>query len=181
MIPKKGRKGFFDGFFDDFDGDFRRMEENITRILEDMKGMPEGAPAEGDPYVYGFSMRVGPDGKPHIEEFGNVGGSIDSQEGEPQAVGGREPLTDLIEGDDEVTVIAELPGIEKEEIDLEIDEESVAIKVDTEQRKYNKELALPCPVNPESSKASYKNGVLEIKLKRQEPKPASEKTKIKID
>ena len=137
------------------------MEKNISKMFEEIrKASIEGQGEEG-PYVYGFSMRVGPDGRPHVEEFGNVS----SREGEETTMD-REPLTDIIEGENEISIIAELPGIEKKNIDLSATEDSLQIRVDTPERKYHKELRLPARVKPDTTKASYKNGVLEVKLKR---------------
>ncbi len=163
----RGRQWPFDEFFRDMDEEFRYMEENMARMLDEARKMSSKKPGEGGPYVYGFSMRVGPDGKPHIEEFGNVPGievpTSDSSER-------REPLTDIIEGNKDITVIAELPGIAREDIKLDVNEESLSIKVDTADRKYYKDLSLPCKVKPDATKARYKNGVLEVKVKRAKEK-----------
>ena len=114
------------------------------------------------PYVYGFSMSVGPDGKPVIREFGNV----QKNRFGPKIREEREPLVDILEEDKHVVIVAELPGVEKEEINLHATENALTISVDTVNRKYHKELALPAKVDPRSSQASYKNGVLEVRLKK---------------
>lgn len=161
MSPPKRRWPFRDDIFDELDREFEEMEKNIGKMFEEMrKASIEGHGEEG-PYVYGFSMRVGPDGKPHVEEFGNVSG----REGTEISTD-REPLTDVIEGEKEISIIAELPGIEKKDIELSATEDSLQIRVDTPERKYHKELRLPARVKPDTTKASYKNGVLEVKLKR---------------
>ena len=167
MSPPKKRWPFRDDIFDELDREFEEMEKNISKMFEDMrKASIEGHGEEG-PYVYGFSMRVGPDGRPQVEEFGNVSG----REGTEISMD-REPLTDIIEGENEISIIAELPGIEKRDIDLSATEDSLRIRVDTPERKYHKELRLPARVKPDTTKASYKNGVLGVKLKRAEPKKA---------
>ncbi|MFH1788444.1 MAG: archaeal heat shock protein Hsp20 [Candidatus Altiarchaeota archaeon] len=174
MFPgRRRRKDFFGDFFTDFDEEFKQMEENMARIFEE--AMKASSEKEGgqNPFVYGFSMRVGPDGKPKIEEFGNVPNK--RMLGEEELGEGREPLTDVIDGDKEVTVIAELPGIEKKDIKLEVDEKNMTIDVDTTERKYHKELKLPSEVKAGSSKASYKNGVLEVKITKAAPKKKDKK------
>lgn len=174
MFPSKRRgKDFFGDFFTDFDDEFMQMEENMARIFEEAMKASNSKPDTQNPFVYGFSMRVGPDGKPKIEEFGNVPGK--RMVGEEELGEGREPLTDIIDGDTEVTVIAELPGIEKKDIKLEVDGEKMSIDVDTPDRKYNKELALPCEVKADSSKANFKNGVLEVKIAKKEPEKKEKK------
>jgi HSP20 family protein len=64
-----------------------------------------------------------------------------------------------------VWVVADVPGVPKENIDVKVTERTVTIKAQNE-RKYYKVVELPVEVVPESAKASYKNGVLEIRLKK---------------
>jgi len=69
----EGRDTFFDDFFSfgDIDREFERMREFMDRITKKaMRG--ELSQDDYGPYVYGFTMRLGPDGKPNIEEFGNT-------------------------------------------------------------------------------------------------------------
>ena len=65
-----------------------------------------------------------------------------------------------------VKVIAEVPGVDKNDINLNASERKLIISVDTPQRKYYKEVDLPTEVDPQSAKATYKNGVLEVVLKK---------------
>jgi len=70
---------------------------------------------------------------------------------------------------DNVKVVAELPGVEKSDIALECDGRNLVLKVDTDKHRYYKSLELPVEVDPDTSKASYKNGVLELILRRKSP------------
>ncbi|KAA0002717.1 MAG: Hsp20/alpha crystallin family protein [Thermoplasmata archaeon] len=168
-------KGFRDDIFDELEEHFRKMQRWMNDIFRDAMSGKLPSPEEGGPYIYGWSLRVGPDGKPHFEEFGNV----PSMPGMPrQMIGAREPLVDVIEGDKVVTITAEVPGVSKEDIDLEITEDTVTIKVDKDERKYYKEVALPCEVDTDSAKASYQNGVLDIELKKVKAKRKGRKIKI---
>jgi HSP20 family protein len=131
-----------------------RLMDDMMRKAVEMPKAQEGA----SPFVYGFSMSVGPDGKPVIREFGNV---------EPGARGPlvkeeREPLVD----------VTELPGVEKEDIKLESTDRALKISVDSAKRRYLKELELPHMVDPRTAKGTYKNGVLEVRFaKSDEKKP----------
>jgi len=78
----------------------------------------------------------------------------------------REPLVDVLDEEEGVAVVAELPGVEKEDISLQASEGRLTISVDNPQRKYHKELSLPEEVNPKPVKTSYKNGVLEVRFKK---------------
>ena len=157
--------GFDDRFFDDmFDDqmldDFRRMAEEMFRMMSNAQ--------PGKSYVHGINIRIGPDGKPRLEEFGNH--RVKSDKGKSSISEDREPLTDIIEGKEDVSVTVELPGVEKEDIDLRVIEDELEITVDTPQRKYHKKVNLPVDVKPNSTKATYKNGILDVSIQRKRKK-----------
>ena len=97
------------------------------------------------------------------------------------------PLVDIYETPDEVVVVAELPGVKKEDIKVEATEDMLEIRADVKREEEVKEEAyyrreryykgfyrrirLPTPVRPEGAKATYKDGVLTIRL----PKAVAEK------
>ena len=103
---RKRRRNPFDIF--GFDDDFIRDLFNDDRIIEDIRRMAEemmkmfSNVQPGKPVVHGFKVQFGPDGKPRIEDFGNR--SIKSPEGDPIISEEREPLTDIIEGEDDFAV-----------------------------------------------------------------------------
>ena len=155
---RKRKKRPWFGAFDEFDRLEKMMDEMMRRAFE----MPSKRTKFRSPYVYGFSMSVGPDGKPVIREFGNVQASRRG----PRIREEREPLVDVMEEDKDVVIVAELPGVEKNDIKLHAAEDHLTIYVDTPERKYHKELTLPARVDPQPARASYKNGVLEVRLKK---------------
>ena len=182
---KKRRRNPFDNFFgidDDFIRDLLnddRVMDDIRRMAEEMMKMFTTAPQHGKPFVHGFKIQLGPDGKPKIEDFGNK--PIKSPDGEPLISEEREPLTDIIEGDNDVAVTVEIPGVEKQDIDLNVKKDILEIKVDTPQRKYHKKLDLPCDVLPKTTKATYKNGILDVVIKRTEKKKPGSGYKVNIE
>ena len=163
MFPGKW-KGYwtFDDFFKEFEREFREIEKDIARIMEDARNSAIGGSDIAKHRIYGFSITIGPDGEPRIERFGDVS----ENSGFTDKIDEWEPLIDMIEGDDEITVVAEVPGVDKKDINLDVGEDFIEIKVNNRDRKYHKKLDLPCRVNPDKSRASYKNGVLEIRIKR---------------
>jgi HSP20 family protein len=178
-----GTDEFFDHLFDfgDVDREFDRMREYMDSIMRRaMRG--ELSQGEQGPYVYGFSMRLGPDGKPRIEEFGNTKPPkrLETKKGEQFEISEREPLTDVIDCDDEISITLEIPGVETDEIELRVEEDKVSINVDTPSRKYFKEIPLKVKVDPNTSKATYKNGVLDIILTKVKTKSTKGK-KVKIN
>lgn len=112
--------------------------------------------------VKGFSIKIGPDGKPRIQELNKR----QLNEGESKMTDEIEPLIDLIEDDETLTVLAVLPGVEKEEIDLRVTETCLTVSVDAADFEWYDELKLPSKVNPKTAHASYRNGVLEVKLNK---------------
>lgn len=167
----------FDDIFKDFDEEFERMREYMDEMLRKVINGEIPDPHEGGPFVYGFSMRVGPDGKPTIHEFGNTGQLFGK---DAPKIAPRKPLTDIIESKDEVFITVEMPGVEKDDIELNVSDDSVTIRVDVPQRKYYNEIPLPCDIEPDSAKATYKNGVLDITLKKKEKEQLKGK-RVKID
>jgi len=107
------------------------------------------------PFVAGFSFDVGPEGKPSVQVFGN--NPIDGG-------GYRSPINEQVvdEKSGTLRILLEMPGVEKQDINVESTEDSAVIKAENEERKYRAELQLKAPVRPESGKAEYKNGMLEI-------------------
>ena len=182
---------FFGGSFRDIDEVFREMEEMMEREFGELskraprelireRTLSDGTKVkQWGPFVYGYSVTVGPDGKPQVREFGNI--KPETRMGRPQVSirEQREPLVDVLETDGEVKVIAELPGVEKKDIKLHGTENSLTISVDTPQRKYYKEVETPAKINPKQAKSTYKNGVLEVTVpKKKEEKPKGEPIKI---
>ena len=98
----KRRNPFF-GLFEEFDKMDDIMDEMMKNAFRDMESM------KGKPMSYGFSMKIGPDGKPKIREFGNVKPTDEKLEVREH----REPLVDVIDHEDKVDILAELPGVEK--------------------------------------------------------------------
>lgn len=168
----------------------REFRDFTTRIPKDYvceRKRPNGSTVkERGPFVYGYTMTIGPDGKPQIREFGNVKPSL-----KPESPFGlrrpsldvkeeREPLVDVISANNEIKVVAELPSVEKTDIKLHGTEKTLTISVDRPKRKYYKEVNLPTSVDSKKAKPVYKNGVLEVTLTKikEEKKPQGEPIKI---
>jgi HSP20 family protein len=136
--------------------------------------------ANKNPFVFGFSVKTGPDGFPIFENYGNRIRPFKNQSEKPVVDTRREPLTDINETDDQVAITVELPGVNKEDIDINVMEDKVEVNVKTESRKYFKSIDLSSLVETESSKATYTNGILDLVLsKKQSDEPKG--TKVKVD
>ena len=77
-----------------------------------------------------------------------------------------EPLVDVFEEEKEVVIVAELPGVRKEDVLIHATKDNVNISVDTLECKYHKGIALPVDTKPGSAVATYRNGVLQMRLKK---------------
>ena len=178
-----------DPFFGNIDRIFhemeRMMEDELKNFTEKVpkdyikeRKLPDGSTVkEFGPFVYGYSMKIGPDGKPEISEFGNIKKGLKG----PQVKEEREPLVDVVETDREVRVVVELPGVDKNDIKLHGTEESLEISVDTPQYKYYKEVELPAKVRVREAKSTYKNGVLEVIFPRKESAKEPKGERIDIE
>jgi len=177
-----------DPFFGDMDEMFHEMEKMMDEELKKFtqkvpkeyvkeRKLPDGSTVkELGPFVYGYSMKIGSDGKPEIQKFGNIKKGL---KGTPLVKEEREPLVDIVETNSDVHVVVELPGVEKSDIKLQGTEDSLEIAVDNPQYKYYKEVKLPVKVKVKEANSSYKNGVLEVVLPKSEAsKPKGEPINI---
>lgn len=160
------RKSPFD-MFNDFDEIFNEM-------LREMESMGQEGERISGPFFYGFSMSQRPGEEPEVREFGNI------HPGKGQfEIGERKPLIDVFDSDKTVQVVAEMPGIEKEDVELSAEGHDLEIHAIHGERKYHEIVELPADVDIDSAKASYKNGVLEITLNK--VKKPSRKKKINVE
>ena len=154
-------------------------ENQLPKELVREKRAEDGSVTrEIGPIVYGYSMTVGPDGKPVIREFGNLK-RAPSKEWKEAISDTREPLVDVVEGAKEVRVVAELPGARKQDIELTAEGRTLVISAETPARKYRKELELPYAVELGGSKSTFNNGILEVTLPKR--KGRSSGVRIKVD
>ncbi|MEM5783022.1 MAG: Hsp20/alpha crystallin family protein [Candidatus Aenigmatarchaeota archaeon] len=108
----------------------------------------------------------------------------------------RQPLIDLKETDSELIASVEIPGVNKEDIQLKVTEDSLEIKVERKQevkiqkenyfkaerayRGFYRKVILPVKIIPEKTKANYKDGILEIIMQKAEEKKIKKERKIEV-
>jgi HSP20 family protein len=145
--------------------DFRRFEEMMNRMFESFWGRPTSR---------------------RLLSSGERGAVVPSEY--------REPFIDVMEKDKEIIATAEMPGLEKKDIKINVTEDMLEISTETKQEEkkeekgyiyrerrsgsYYRAISLPSPVDPDNSKATYENGVLEIKMPKTEVK---KKTPLMIE
>jgi len=156
---------FFEEMEKEFLREFERFEKEI-RELERGERFIIGRPKY---YVYGFEITIGPDGRPRIREFGNIRPRIIEEERPKIEIQEEiEPLYDVIEEEDKIKVVVDLPGVNKEDIKVKVSEDGrrLIISAKGEDRKYYKEIDLPAEVDPTKARATYRNGVLTVELEK---------------
>lgn len=134
-----------------FDEIMRRIEDMVEQMVEDM-----GIDSDMfKPSIYGFSIIQSEGGKPEVHEFGFS----------PDGSGVLEPFVDVVESESQVHVMMELADVKEEDISTRCSGTRVTVRVEARggvEQSYNVEL--PAKVDPESSRVTYNNGLLEITL-----------------
>ena len=148
--------GLFKGLGNLIDLASKLSEEGVDKKGE-IRGLPKGVRG-----VYGVSIRTMA-GKPVIETFGNI---RETTKG-PVVEEVREPIVDVFDEEDHIRLIAELPGVSEDKIEIEVTGDILNLTASDTDKKYAKEILLPGKVNPQSLKTTYKNGILEITLEKE--------------
>jgi len=158
-----------------FDDEFNRIFKKMSSSFFDIDDIFEEFKTKGGysgPYYYGYTMTVGPDGKPIVKEYGNV---------KPELLPSsdtREPMVDTILNEKEkiVKLVAEMPGVEKSDVKISVQDRSVDISAEHGNKKYYVNVPIKYKVDENSAKAKYKNGILELAFKQIEDEKPKGKT-----
>ena len=153
-------------FDDEFDRLFKQMSSSFMN-LDDVFEILKNTGNMSGPIFYGYTMTTGSDGKPVVNEYGNVKPNmLPTQEK-------REPLIDTLVDEKEKTlkVVAEMPGVEKSDVNVVVGADKI-IHIDAErgEKKYDVKVPIKHKVDPEPPKATYKNGILELVFKLEDEK-----------
>ncbi len=147
--------------------DFRKFEEFVNRMFEDlgnMWSMQRGTPVLSLPSEAGLTVRS------------------------------KKPYIDIVENDKEIIATAEMPGLDKKDININLTDDKLEISAETKHEEEKKEkdyvyrerrsgnyyrsISLPSIIDPGNAKASYNNGILEIKMPKVEIK---KKTSLNVE
>ena len=160
-------------FFDtEIDRIFKSMSSSffdVNDAFEEVKGN-----FNSGPLFYGYTMTVGPDGKPSVQEYGNV------KPDHPHISDAREAIVDTIVDEKEkvVKLIAEMPGVEKTDVKILFDKNIVDITAEHGEKKYHCKVPLQDKVDENSGKATYKNGILQLVFKLVLEKQTSKRVEV---
>ena len=156
-----------------FDTEFDKMFQRLSSRFftpDDVIETPSNDQVQTfGPYYYGYQMTVGPDGKTHVKEWKNVRPNTPVVIGES---GTRQPAVDEIFDEKAriLKLVAEMPGIEKSDIKVNIADGIIDLTAEHGERKYHCSVPLKYKVDENSAKANYANGILEVQIKVPEEK-----------
>ncbi|MEM2760309.1 MAG: archaeal heat shock protein Hsp20 [Nitrososphaerales archaeon] len=147
------RKFGIDDVFEAMEKMIEDLQEDLERSFKELRNFSH----EARPLMYGFTMSVGPDGEPVIKTFGD----------KEIMTGCREPVYDqFVKTDtDELIVTIEMPGIDKEDIELNVTENNLEVGTTNADRKYKASINLQVPVDPSTASATYRNGILSVTIR----------------
>ena len=159
-IGKLGLGGLFKGVekLINLAGDLKESSGEIKKEGEfDLSHLKEGMKG-----VFGFSIKTAVGGETIVEPFGNIKKTPKGPTVEEE----REPITDVFDEAEEIRVYAEMPGVNEEDVKVDLKEDILDISAQSGDRKYHKEVLLPLKVKTESLMSNYKNGILEIRIEK---------------
>ena len=132
-----------------------------------------------------------------LDDFGQIGSNLEKpiedlfrsvSTGFTLAERTWKPPMDMNETPEEVIIVAEVPGVDKDDLEVEISSKAVRIKgnrytrhcsgnatyrlAELQYGSFERILFLPAPIDPEIVSAAYQNGLLEIRLAKQPPEKA---------
>lgn len=161
-------------FLDEFEQIFKRMSNSFLStedIFEDFKRNSTGP----GPFYYGYTMTIGLDGKPVVKEYGNI------KPGLVLTSDVREPIVDTIVDEKErlVKLVAEIPGVEKADVKVTIQNKIADITANRGEKKYHVRVPVKYKIDESSAKATYKNGILEVGFGLlEDPKPQAKTVEV---
>ncbi|MGA2663750.1 MAG: Hsp20 family protein [Nitrososphaerales archaeon] len=150
------RRRYLRDMLDELDRHFDEFERSVEEAVK--ASVNTGQRAFSRPVVTGMAMGFGPEGKPRIQFFGDNLIGPD---------GFRSPIYEQVVDEKEGTLrlVFELPGIEKEDVEISALEEKVTLEAVKEERRYRTEVLLQRAIDPDSGTATYRNGLLEVAFK----------------
>ena len=161
-----------------FDDEFNRIFKKMSSSFFDIDDIAEEFKGNGSnfsPFYYGYTMTVDPNGKPVVKEYGNVKPEL------LPSTDTREPIVDVIVDEKEklVKLVAEIPGVEKTDVKILVQDKFVDISAEHGEKKYHVKVPIKHKVDENSAKASYKNGILELVFKLiEDEKPKGKKVEV---
>ncbi|MBI5788633.1 MAG: Hsp20/alpha crystallin family protein [Candidatus Schekmanbacteria bacterium] len=143
-------------------GDLAEKGGKLSQTKEFQVKGKNNEPLKG---VYGFSVKMGLGNEEiKVEPFGNIRKTKSGGKSIVHEI--REPMVDVLEEEDGVLVVAEMPGVEAGDIKVDLKDDILSIHGERGDKKYSKELLLPGSFKKSQMTVSAKNGIVEIKCRK---------------
>lgn len=172
-------------------GLFQQAQNRTMKIIKrDESKKDNNLPTVRDPFNGIFSLRDAME-RLFDESFWSPFGLAESSFGRDMTTFA--PRVDVSETETEVKVRADVPGIDPDNVDIEITEDSLALsgsversneekgenfyRVERQEGEFSRQFMLPSKVDPDSVEAKAKNGTITISLKKQ---PSEQKKKVQV-
>lgn len=113
--------------------------------------------------TFGFSVKVGGLGTNavKVKPFGNMRKDKKSDITVNEVL---EPSVDIFEETDHTLIVADMPGVDEEDIRVDLKDDILQISAKTDDKKYQKEILLKNSFTKDRMTRTYKNGVLKIRF-----------------
>tara|TARA_R110002020_G_scaffold121921_1_gene277063 strand:+ start:177 stop:551 length:375 start_codon:yes stop_codon:yes gene_type:complete len=104
-----------------------------------------------------------------MEMWADLLSQIENEERGEHYTRSQKRIGNIEDRDDSIALTADLPGVEKKDIELSVHADSIAFKASTEERNYDFGQSFDFELNPDEVKATFNNGVLDVIVKKVEP------------
>ncbi len=145
------------------DDEFEKILHDMEKIVGDAfkTSLDEWEP--GEDAAKGFSVRLNSDGENRMSEANDNHHYMPALDKKDQSV-------DVMESINSISITVEIPMAKKEDIYLEVTDDALEIYIKSPLNPYYKKLNLPSEVKTDTTKATYKNGVLDIEIRKKNEK-----------
>ena len=165
---KRKRKNSFDILTDDkvesLSGELQNMFESL-RLIEMLEEIRRNEFRANNWFAYNFIIKTSPIKEPISQKFESYPLKI-TQKTTKKSKEDRLSF-DIVRSDNEVTITIDMPDTKKENIDLWITKDTIEIMPNIPEGKYHRLINLPCNVKSKTATFTYRNGILDIIIKRE--------------
>ena len=108
----------------------------------------------------------------------------------------RAPLIDVMDEGNQYVINTELPGFDKEDVDIQLNKDVMVLKAEKKSEKEDKSenylhrersysscqrtVNFPEEINPSRVEGTMENGILKLKIPKKEPKPEEKMMKVQL-
>ena len=167
-FDKQKRKNSFDIFaedkFESLSSEIQNMFESL-RLIEMLEENRRNEFKANNWFEYNFSIKTSPVEESTSRKFESYPLKIAQKATEKSKE--NKSSFDIIKGDNEVTITINMPDTKKEEIDLRITKDTIELMPYNPEKKYHRLINLPCNVKSKTATFTYRNGILDIIIKRE--------------